>query len=639
MALSIRRTVCAWALVFQSIWSFNPAQAGDFPYLIRPEQRSIVVREPVQIPSAGVPDVEPPRTVTHPNAAAPAVNLSLDDAIRIALDNSEVVRVLAGESAVSSGSTVYDVAIANTAIDERQARFDPSVDWRHNFLRTETPVSILDGGSPAGSRIGGIRTDGYNMDLGVSKTTATGGLLDLSVNTNPQRFQPGIFALTPQNRHTVDLSYSQPLWRGGGIGPNVAPIVIARIDTERSFFQYKNSVQELVRGVIAAYWNLVFARTDVWTRRQQVEQAKFAYDRAAARMKHGIADRSEVSLTQVTWGNFRANLIAAEANVLQREAALRNILGLPPADDHRLVPVTQPVDGRLDFDWAGLVLMAEENRPDLIELKLVTEADEQQLLVARNQAYPSLDANLLYRWNGLEGTTPTGAHISTKGGQFADWAMGVNFSVPLTLRQGRAAMRRQELIVARDRANLRQGVHAMTHSLATNVRNLEQFYERYQLFREVRTAANNNLEEQWAEYRSDRTIFLNVLVAITDWGNAVSSEAQSLTRYNTELASLEQQTGTILESHGIRFFEERFGSIGPLGRAAADRPYPERLPPTENVDRYQGGTQPAEEFFDLNNPIVSRREELPPAGQPLPDADQGQLPQPDNEQLLRDTPQ
>ena len=42
---------------------------------------------------------------------------------------------------------------------------------------------------------------------------------------------------------------SQPLFRGGGLAANRAPIVVARIDTERSFFQYKDSVQELVRSV------------------------------------------------------------------------------------------------------------------------------------------------------------------------------------------------------------------------------------------------------------------------------------------------------------------------------------------------------------------------------------------------------
>ena len=42
------------------------------------------------------------------------------------------------------------------------------------------------------------------------------------------------------------------------------------------YFQFKDSMQEQVRGVIDAYWSLVAARTDVWARRQQVEQLTVA---------------------------------------------------------------------------------------------------------------------------------------------------------------------------------------------------------------------------------------------------------------------------------------------------------------------------------------------------------------------------
>ena len=51
-----------------------------------------------------------------------------------------------------------------------------------------------------------------------------------------------------------------------------------------------------------------------------------------------------------------------------------------------------------------------------------------------------------------------------------------------------------------------------------------------------------------------------------------------------ELAGLELQTGTILEEHGIRFFEERYGSIGPMRLDL--RCYPRDLRPGDNTDRY-----------------------------------------------------
>jgi len=571
-------------------------------WLIMPEQRSIDVRDVSDLPKARIPEIPPPPTVSNPQSEATIRPLSLDEAIRIALENSKVIRVLAGTTAVASGRTIYDPAISNTVIDQEQARFDPTLDVNNAFNRTEQPTAVLDPLDPIGAAIVGSRTDDYDFNLGLSQTTISGGTASLNISDNLARFRPGVFPLDPQNRSSATLSLTQPLLQGAGTGPNLAPIVIARIQTERSYFQFKDSVQELVRGVIDAYWAVVFARTDVWARRQQVEQGKAADERADARLRKGFGSAAEVAQTRLALANFRAGLIGAEANLLQREAALRNILGLPPSDSQQLVPVTPPSRNRLEVNWDEIIKLAEERRPDLIELKLIIEADQQLLLQARNQAQPRVDAVALYRWNGLEGETPSGSHLSTGSGEFTDWTLGVNFSVPLGLRQGRATVRQQELIIDRDRANLDQGLHAAVHDLAGNTRNLAQFYEQYEAFKVAREAARANLEQQSAEFRAGKTIFLNVLQAITNWGDTVSAEAQSLTQYNTELANLERQTGTILETHGIHFYEERFSAVGPFGRLATPRCYPESLPPSPNKSVYLSSPEPAENSFDLQPP-------------------------------------
>src|SRR5205085_3146637 len=120
-----------------------------------------------------------------------------------------------------------------------------------------------------------------------------------------------------------------------------------------------------------------------------------------------------------------------------------------------------------------LVRLAEQRRPDILELKIITEADQVRLVQSENQALPRLDASALYRWNGLSGTMPNGEHLASSAGQFPDWTFGINFSVPLGLRQGRAQVRQQSLIVARDRANVEQQLHAAIHELAMTARDLD----------------------------------------------------------------------------------------------------------------------------------------------------------------------
>lgn len=587
--------------------SGREAAGQDSYHFNFPEQRTTVVRQPAELRQFPLPPTSRPPTVA--DVAGDRVErrlLPLDEAIRIALENDRVIRVLAGETAVSSGRTIYDVAIANTVIDQETARFNPFITINNNWDQLKLPSAFPDPGDPTNTLINGFRTDQHRLGASIAKDNPLGGQFSVGVNSTRQMFDSGAFPLNPQTSSSASIGYTQPLLQGFGRPVNLAPIVLARIDAERSFFQLKSATQEQVRGVIEAYWNLIAARIDVWATEQQVEQARFAFEFANAQFRAERRNAADQAQARTSLANFRANLIAARNTVLQREAALRNILGLPPSDEIQLVPSTEPTIQQLQPDWQLLTELAAQQRPDLIELKLILEADEQQLLIANNTARPRLDATALYRWNGLEGETPAGNRISSAPGQFPDWTLGVNFSVPLGLRRERAQLRQRELILVRDRANLAQGLHAASHDLATTVRSLGRAYEQYLAFREAREAAAENLKIQEGIFRGEfdpAFNFLNVLVAITDWGNAVRSEAFSLTQYNTLLAELELQTGTILESHGIWFYEERYGSIGPLGRLHPPVCYPERNGPLPNADTYPSGERPAEDFFDLTPPV------------------------------------
>lgn len=593
---------------------FAPAQHRrvDHPYrIIYPEQRQIEYRDPSQFPPIPLPPTSPPPTVGAPPPGNTRL-FALDDAIRTSLENAPVVRLLAGVTAVSSGRTIYDPAVTNTTIDQALGRFDPFLVVNNNWDRVEEPRAAFD--PVTGSFIGGSAIDRYRMNLALTKDNPLGGQWAFGVNVVEQNFPhsvlpPDVLPLNPQTATNTELSYTQPLLRGAGLRANLAPVVVARINTEISFFQLKDAVQQNVRDVIAAYWNLVAARATLAARQIQEDSLRSQYLRVESLNRVGLIDLGTAAQVNVSYRQFKAQRIAAQNDVLQREAALRNLLGLPPWDEAQIIPSTEPLPDRLPLDWHELVDLAAARRPDLVELKLILEADQQQLIVANNNALPQLNGVALYRWNGLEGELPVGnGIISTAPGQFTDWTLGVNFSVPLGQRTARAQLRQRELIIARDRANLDQGLHAASHDLATTLRGLDQAYEQYAAFTEARAPAEANKLQREIEIGVGFANLLNYLLAVTDLGNVIVGQALALSQYNTLLADLELQTGTILETHGVRFYEERFGSIGPLTHL---RPYPQSTPPTPNYDRYLPGSRPAENFFELQE-LQRRPEELPP---------------------------
>ena len=574
---------------------------------IRPEQRHIEYRDGRVLCGEPIPPIERRVTVDQLATDRLVYYLTLDEAVAVSLANADVIRIVTGNLATNSGSTVYDAAITNTQVDQSRGRFDPVLSTQNTVERIETAGGILDILVPEGARIDGVSLRSFRHLTELSQTKAGGGTASVRFRANPRRTNVPGAALDPETSTSLEMGYVQPLLRGRGIDVNQAPIVISRISTERSLYQIKAALQQQVTSLISAYWSIVFARTDLWARRQQVEQLQFAYDYIDAQMQAGFADIGDAAQARVSLETFRAGVIAAEADLLNREEALFSVMGFPPGNSVRIVPSTPPSFEKLEWDWDALVRLAEANRPDVVQQKLQLEADNQQLLIAENSALPQLDASALYRLNGLAGQTPTGDIISVPFGDFSDWQIGVNMSVPLGLRADRAGLREIELILARDKVNLEQQVLTATHEVALSLRNLDQFYRQYEAFRTVRAAAQLNLQRRFDVFqvgglRNEQVIYLNVLQAVTDWGNAVSSEALAVTQFNSELAQLAVATGTILADHGIMFSEESYESVGPKLLGACVR-YPEATPPSPSTPRYKDGTEPAEDAFDLESKV------------------------------------
>ena len=96
--------------------------------------------------------------------------MTLDEAIRLTLQHSEVIRVLTGVSAVSSGQTIYDTAIATTPIDQAKALFDPVFSANSSFRHNEFP-----GLNPLGTDIINSQTGGNDTSIGLNDLNTFGG--------------------------------------------------------------------------------------------------------------------------------------------------------------------------------------------------------------------------------------------------------------------------------------------------------------------------------------------------------------------------------------------------------------------------------------------------------------------------------
>ena len=250
-----------------------------------------------RIPSAGEiwrlpdPTALPPRTVaTSTDCYGQQFLISLDEAIAVALSNAEVIRVLAGNTAVSSGLTVYDPAIQNTQVDVARALFDPQFAAGTSYNHGESYLPLPDVGQPSGVFIDKIESESLNATAQVSQTKVTGTTYQAIRHYEPHQQQCGGTIIGSQHsdgaqlwpQQTAAAGWQSPRERGADrhCSDQHGAVVLP---AERC------GVQELVRGVVEGYWNIVAARVDVWARRQQVDQLEFASDFFEAQLRVGRA--------------------------------------------------------------------------------------------------------------------------------------------------------------------------------------------------------------------------------------------------------------------------------------------------------------------------------------------------------------
>jgi outer membrane protein TolC len=592
------------------------------------------------------PKVHKPRTTADPEAQE-LWQLTLPEAIRIGLDNSEVVRVIslgaqgipvggfeptplntgagAGiSSSLGAGtlSSVYDPAIQEAQISQALAVFDTtfstSMLWGHS-------VTPFNNGISAGT----IPTQKFpiifDQDTGqfqtqLQKRTATGAQLTVAHNINylysnsPGNVFPSAYTTNTQ------LQFTQPLLGGtqqnpSGLEANRAQIVIARLNADAAVWNFKAAIMAHVRSIEQQYWALSQQQIQLWSREQAVKLGEEIVRRERAELEAGRGTQADVAEAVQNLERFQLAYITATSDVITTERQLRNILGLPPADNRRIIPVTAPIEARIEPDWETSLAQMLAYQPDIVQQQLLVRLTELQLLIARNQLLPQLNLNTLYQLNGLGHTLDqsegvmTGAplkaidprisQIQRAAGlnanpgiykNFQQWQVGLQFIAPLGFRNALATTRAAQYQLLRQRSFLQQIVHQTTHSLARFFLEVDANYKQFKTAQRLRLAAQVRLESARAYYEEGKTGFTidRLLDAVSQYSDAIAQEAQFKTSYNTSIAALEEAKGTLLAYDNIAVAEgpsPRKAYIQARDQQAAHRqfPIPHDGPYTPNV--------------------------------------------------------
>src|SRR6185369_1874332 len=120
---------------------------------------------------------------------------------------------------------------------------------------------------------------------------------------------------------------------------------------EASPWRFKAEVMAHVRSVEQLYWGLVQQHAQLAASEMAVALADEIKRREESALENGRGTVADVAEATQRLEQFRLDLVSKTSDVITTERQLRNLLGLPPADDRRIVPVTAPTEARLEPDW------------------------------------------------------------------------------------------------------------------------------------------------------------------------------------------------------------------------------------------------------------------------------------------------
>ncbi|MHC5543377.1 TolC family protein, partial [Singulisphaera rosea] len=351
-------------------------------------------------------------------------------------------------------------------------------------------------------------------------------------------------------------------------------------NADAAVWRFKAEIMAHVRSIEQQYWSLAQQHVQLWSSEKAVELAEEIKRREESELEVGRGTVADVAEATQRLEQFRLDLVTKTSDVITTERQLRNILGLPPADSRRIIPVTAPAESRLAPDWEASMAQMLTFQPDIVTQQLVVRVAELQLLVARNQLLPVLNLNALYQLNGLghdldtaeavmTGKSITGidpilitkqrnAGLNGFPGQFSNfqtWQFGLTFQMPLGMREPLANARQSQYTLLKQRAYLQQVVHQTMHSLARFFLEVDANYKQFKTASRLRAAAAQRLDAQRAFYEEGRITIDRYLDAVSQYASAVATEAQFKTTYNISIVALEEAKGTLLAYDNIAVAE------------------------------------------------------------------------------------
>ena len=534
-------------------------------------------------------------------------DLTLKDAIQLALDNGEVLRDLGGlvVRSPNSVSTVYDPAIRETeprigpeaALSEFDAQFSASMSWglRDRVINNE----LLAGGRRS------FQADVAEFDAEISKVAATGTAFSLRHLTEYDKSNSPRNLFSSAYDMMLEAELRQPLLQGAGLrfnriaGPNARPgsyngVVIARIQTDMTLADFEASVIDWLFDIEQTYWQLYYSYRDLDAKLAGRDAALEIWRLVQRKLEVGSADPEQEALAREQYylmDKLVVNALSGTgtsaqggAGVQTVERRLRSLLGWPSTGQKMIRPADEPSNAEVRYDWRQAVSEALSRRVELRKQKWVIKRRELELVAAGDFRKMRLDFAGQYRWRGLGDDLFGNRHVplgsasrELLSGKFQEWNFGLELDTPIGNRIGHLAARNAELMLSRERALYKEQELRVVEDLSNAFAELERAYLAIRADYNRATAARKQRYEVRRKFEGGVTALEFALDSNIRTTQAEGAYYRSLIDVNLATARLHRARGALLEYYQVYLNEAPWSTSSKQSAAERSRYFAPRL--------------------------------------------------------------
>ncbi|MGH9727551.1 MAG: TolC family protein [Candidatus Acidiferrales bacterium] len=481
--------------------------------------------------------------------AAGKLQLSLDDAIRLALANNTDIAL-----------DQEQIGTAKSGIDFARGPFDPSLTSGFNAFRSKSPTFSQLSGAPTLSSLS------QTAQLGVSQTLLTGTNYQASINANKLSSNASFNFFNPSVSGNFTFNFSQPLLRGRGFLPNRGPIIVAQRRLAQSRATFKQEVNDIILQVVAQYWNVVQARETLAVQRKSLDEAQQTYDHDKHSLQLGALPPLDIYRSESQVAQRRVAEIQSEYFLKQTEDAFRQIVGadIDPnirALDLDLTEPPEPEGSLMNMDITTALEKALANRPELDAEHQQLASDDLNIKIAHNALEPDLRLTGTYESNGLGGNeiniNSVPVQVISRGGWFdalgqvfgfgfPGYGFGVSLTLPLRNHGGEANLGNALVTKRHDLYSDRQTRQSITLEVTNSVHQLEESKLDMEASKVALDLAQKNLQAEQRKYALGAQPIFFTLEAQTELAQAELSLVQAEVGYRLAVTAVEHATGDLL---------------------------------------------------------------------------------------------